>query len=151
MDKSLCMYKVKVACNESSVCNVLNFGLQFSHYLVRIMAFYRWSRIGLIITVLMVDVTIQEIHRAKPNPHKSAAKQGKVDVAAAADSKKSFEVMSEFNLEIWAYSVIAAALVGLSGIFPLLVIPMEAGPALKHGGKYIAKNICLDPTFFLLL
>ncbi|CAG5135675.1 unnamed protein product, partial [Candidula unifasciata] len=35
--------------------------------------------------------------------------------------------------EIWIFSIIGALLVGLSGIFPLLVIPLESGPALKHG------------------
>lgn len=40
------------------------------------------------------------------------------------------------RVEIWAYSVIASALVGLSGIFPLLVIPLETGEALRRGGEY---------------
>ncbi|KAK3094884.1 hypothetical protein FSP39_007473 [Pinctada imbricata] len=35
--------------------------------------------------------------------------------------------------EVWMFSICGAMLVGLSGIFPLLVIPIEAGPALKHG------------------
>ena len=117
--------------------DVLKFGPQFYHYRFGSMAFYRWTSIGLIILVLVIDVTRQEIHRTKPAHQKFAAiKSGREDyVAAAAESDKSFEVMSEFNWEIWTYSVIAASLVGLSGIFPLLVIPMEAGPALKHGGK----------------
>ena len=37
--------------------------------------------------------------------------------------------------EIWILSILSAFLVGLSGIFPLLIIPMESGPALKHGGE----------------
>ena len=40
------------------------------------------------------------------------------------------------DVEVWIYSIGGAMLVGLSGIFPLLVIPIEAGPALKHGGKF---------------
>lgn len=43
------------------------------------------------------------------------------------------------RIEIWAYSVIASALVGLSGIFPLLVIPLETGEALRRGGEYTLK------------
>lgn len=35
----------------------------------------------------------------------------------------------------WCCSICASFLIGLSGIFPLLVIPLEAGPSLKHGGK----------------
>jgi hypothetical protein len=35
---------------------------------------------------------------------------------------------------VWMYSLISAGLVGLSGIFPLLIIPLEVGEALKRGG-----------------
>ena len=38
--------------------------------------------------------------------------------------------------ETWVYATISAMLVGLSGIFPLLVIPIEAGKALRKGGKW---------------
>lgn len=44
-------------------------------------------------------------------------------------------------------SVIAALVVGLTGILPLLVIPLEAGPNLKHGGKFH----CLFLSFFVAL
>lgn len=37
--------------------------------------------------------------------------------------------------EIWILSILGAVLIGLSGVFPLLVIPLESGPALKQGGK----------------
>lgn len=33
------------------------------------------------------------------------------------------------------FSVLAALAVGCTGILPLVIIPLEAGPALKHGGK----------------
>jgi len=46
------------------------------------------------------------------------------------------------RVEVWTYSVIASALVGLSGIFPLLVIPLEAGEALRRGGEYIFLRVC---------
>ena len=127
---------------------MLKFGLQFYHYLAESMAFYRWTSIGLIIIVLTIDLTRQEIHRAKPAHQKSSAKSGKVGYVAAA--AESFEVMSEFNLEIWAYSVIAASLVGLSGIFPLLVIPIESGPALKHGGKILREISQINYKYQLL-
>ncbi|XP_014667550.1 PREDICTED: zinc transporter ZIP13-like [Priapulus caudatus] len=35
--------------------------------------------------------------------------------------------------EAWVCSLCASVLVGLCGIFPLLIIPLEAGPSLKHG------------------
>ena len=37
--------------------------------------------------------------------------------------------------ETWMYAIPSAMLVGLSGIFPLLVIPLEAVPKLKDEGK----------------
>ena len=113
---------------------VLKFGPQFLP-ISQSMAFYRWTSIGLIIFVLVINVTRQEIHRTKPVYQKSLPKSGKLGYVDTAAESDKFEVMSEFNWEIWTYSVIASSLVGLSGIFPLLVIPMEAGPALKHGGK----------------
>ncbi|CAD5111043.1 DgyrCDS395 [Dimorphilus gyrociliatus] len=39
------------------------------------------------------------------------------------------------DINTWFYSLIAAALVGLSGIFPLLVIPLEIGKNLKKGAS----------------
>ena len=33
------------------------------------------------------------------------------------------------------YSIISCMFVGLSGILPLVVIPLEAGPSLQHGGE----------------
>ena len=47
--------------------------------------------------------------------------------------------------EVWLYSVCGAILVGLSGIFPLAVIPLESGAALKHGGKY--NEIAFDERY----
>lgn len=37
--------------------------------------------------------------------------------------------------EAWLYSIPATILVGMCGIFPLLVIPVETGHALREGGK----------------
>ena len=38
--------------------------------------------------------------------------------------------------EPWVLSVVGAALVGFSGILPLLVIPLETGARLKERGEY---------------
>lgn len=108
------------------------------------MAFCRGTKIGLIIVLLQIALTSQEIHRAKTNSPKSTAKQGRVNYFDAAADSKNSEVMQEFRSEVWAYSVIASVLVGLSGIFPLLVIPMEAGPALKHGAAAAKLKLLLS-------
>ncbi|XP_026071217.1 zinc transporter ZIP13-like isoform X2 [Carassius auratus] len=41
------------------------------------------------------------------------------------------ELFSIDNLDVWFYSLVGSIAIGLSGIFPLLVIPIEAGTALK--------------------
>lgn len=46
-----------------------------------------------------------------------------------------------FHYTPWIFSLIGSSLVGLSGIFPLLVIPVEDGENLKVGGEYIYINI----------
>jgi zinc transporter 13 len=43
------------------------------------------------------------------------------------------EVVEKHTGQQWLLSLISAALVGLSGIFPLLVIPIETGKSLHHG------------------
>uniref|UniRef100_A0A4W3HLA3 Zinc transporter ZIP13 n=1 Tax=Callorhinchus milii TaxID=7868 RepID=A0A4W3HLA3_CALMI len=79
-----------------------------------------------------------DIHRAnaKKLARKAAATQG-----AAGNqrwcSQSVFQLRSWSELfvgervEAWICSMIGAVLVGLTGIFPLLVIPIKAGPALR--------------------
>jgi len=100
-----------------------------------------------------------EIHRAKAavgsRPHRPSAAQhrrGLVQQEAAwsspaklVDAVKAWiwSWTSVERAEVWTYSIIASALVGLSGIFPLLVIPLEAGEALRRGGEYFLKCLYL--------
>lgn len=46
------------------------------------------------------------------------------------------KLFNTFNYCPWIFSLIGSVLVGLSGIFPLLVIRVEEGENLKFGGKY---------------
>ncbi|XP_054469172.1 zinc transporter ZIP13 [Anoplopoma fimbria] len=41
------------------------------------------------------------------------------------------DILSSEHLHVWLLSLVGSVAVGLSGIFPLLVIPIEAGAALK--------------------
>lgn len=51
------------------------------------------------------------------------------------------ELFASEQAEVWLYSLAGSVVVGLSGIFPLLVIPIEAGAALKtEGGKFDLNN-----------
>lgn len=45
------------------------------------------------------------------------------------------ELLSIDNLDVWFCSLLGSIAIGLSGIFPLLVIPIEAGTTLKTEGK----------------
>lgn len=45
------------------------------------------------------------------------------------------ELFSMDNLDVWFCSLVGSIAVGLSGIFPLLVIPIEAGTTLKTEGE----------------
>ncbi|XP_069479211.1 zinc transporter ZIP13 [Ambystoma mexicanum] len=52
------------------------------------------------------------------------------------------DLFSEERLDAWLWSLIGSVLVGLSGVFPLLVIPIEAGAALKsEGGSQRLKQL----------
>ncbi|XP_069140208.1 zinc transporter ZIP13-like [Argopecten irradians] len=86
--------------------------------------------LGIVIYGLLISLTDGEIHRAKTS-HKSGGRGSRdIDVAKENLADDMFG-SQEFNT--WIYAICASVLVGLSGIFPLLVIPIEAGPALKHG------------------
>lgn len=45
-------------------------------------------------------------------------------------------VADYFEYQPWVFSLLGSALVGLSGIFPLFIIPIDEGADLKHGGNY---------------
>jgi len=118
----------------------------------------RWSLLVLACVVWIVVLASclpcgAEIHRAKASvgsrpqrPHFAQHRRTLAQQEAAprssvklVDAVKAWlwSWTSVERIEIWACSVIASALVGLSGIFPLLVIPLETGEALRSGGECI--------------
>ena len=44
-------------------------------------------------------------------------------------------MLPNFDYHPWVFAVIGSTLIGLSGVLPLLVIPIEEGANLKTGGK----------------
>lgn len=53
------------------------------------------------------------------------------------------ELLSTDNLDVWLCSLVGSIAIGLSGVFPLLVIPIEAGTTLKTEGKsHLGPCIC---------
>lgn len=55
------------------------------------------------------------------------------------DELLGFQAIADFfaseRADVWLCSLVGSVAVGLSGIFPLLVIPIEAGAALETAGK----------------
>lgn len=55
------------------------------------------------------------------------------------DDLSGLQAVADFlaseHANVWLLSLVGSLAVGLSGVFPLLVIPIEAGAALKTEGK----------------
>jgi len=49
------------------------------------------------------------------------------------------KAVNMYPVETWIYALISAGLVGLSGIFPLVVIPLDAEKLLEEGGPAAAR------------
>ena len=82
--------------------------------------------IGLLIGFYLHEVDgAGKIHRASPRP--ASYSNGPFSEEIPAD------LSSDYNP--WFYAIIGTLLVGLTGIFPLLVIPVEAGHKLREGGN----------------
>ncbi|XP_061194541.1 zinc transporter ZIP13-like [Saccostrea echinata] len=95
------------------------------------MAVYQLSLTVIVITLLVIPLADGEIHRTTLKT--GVPNRFSQDVASETRSAMSDPEAGRTFYEVLVYSVGGAVLVGLSGIFPLLVIPIEAGPALKHG------------------
>lgn len=85
----------------------------------------------LLLLILTVYSGNGEIHRAVKHKHPIRTQ----DTTRRAVGQAEDEQMSKHSSETWILSLVSAGLVGLSGIFPLLVIPLEAGKALRRGGE----------------
>ena len=101
-------------------------------------AMTRKALVGFLLLLLLPsDTSLVKIHRAAPRTPKGQLK----DV-----SDESLWVASDLpglftKREAWFYTIPATILVGMCGIFPLLVIPVEAGQALREGGWYWSEPI----------
>ena len=79
-----------------------------------------------------------------PGPHRpveapSSAPSCLEPIISSGDESEikytSVSSIEHHSFDIWLYALLSAVLVGLSGIFPLLIIPLDAGDSLKTGGK----------------
>lgn len=93
-----------------------------------------------VIYLSLINLTTGEIHRANALKNKlgrSANRdhQGRNHLHNHHYNHRHGPFFFGHSKETWIYSFISAALVGLSGIFPLAVIPLETGQALRKGGE----------------
>lgn len=75
---------------------------------------------------------------------------GTDNAAHGKDRQKTMDFESQWSQAV-VYSLISCTLVGLSGIFPLIVIPLEAGPSLKHGGKIMSACVVIIEYGYVLI
>lgn len=55
-----------------------------------------------------------------------------------------------FDYTPWLFSLLGSTLIGLTGIFPLFIIPIEEGANLRTGGNIFLQWHVIDPLFPLL-
>lgn len=73
---------------------------------------------------MMIQTAVAQAKTAPAGP-------GPWSIKDLVDLQYLDELMSIDNLDVWFCSLVGSIAIGLSGIFPLLVIPIEAGTALK--------------------
>lgn len=132
--------KFKDEFNATIICGLLGRLIPLDSWpcnLMCTMAFYQLPLTVLVIILLVIPPADGEIHRTTLKT--GVPNRFSQDVASETRSVMSDPEAERTFYEVFCYSLGGAVLVGLSGIFPLLVIPIEAGPALKHGGKLSTK------------
>lgn len=72
--------------------------------------------------------------------------QSPSDDGNASDVSWMLTIVWGHETQTWLFSILSACLVGLSGIFPLVIIPIDAGKSLRTGGIVL---IFLDLLVFL--
>lgn len=118
--------------------------------------------------ICALATTHAEIHRARAG-YKTTAKRSsheqssEADVAVGSEMPTNIEETMDIGVEshsasvhlleaeefrtgygVWIYSIAGSILVGFSGILPLLIMPIEAGPSLKHGAPAARLKLMLS-------
>lgn len=88
----------------------------------------------LLLLLFSTESDLVKIHRASPR-NKSKLPQENNGWFTMSRILPDFTTLFTKNREAWLYSIPCTFLVGLCGVFPLLVIPVESGHALREGGK----------------
>lgn len=100
-----------------------------------------WALAAVFVCVVLVVLTSSGV---SSNQKMTQTAMGHSTAAAAGPGRSLLDDLLGFQLladlfsseqaEVWLYALVGSIAVGLSGIFPLLVIPIEAGAALKTEG-----------------
>ncbi|XP_022805743.1 zinc transporter ZIP13-like [Stylophora pistillata] len=98
----------------------------------------KFSRISIVfllwLSVFVSETAMVKIHRAVPRNGKQTRADSDLSWLGFEPCKFLPDLSKIFmKKEAWLYSIPATILVGMCGIFPLLVIPVEAGQALREG------------------
>lgn len=97
--------------------------------------------------ILIIAPTFSEIHRARSvQTFKHRFRKVETDGKTVVDewTKWFEEKVWGHPRRVWLYSSISAGLVGLTGLFPLLVIPVNCGAGLKSKGEHsFLQQLCL--------
>lgn len=88
-----------------------------------------------LLLLLSTETSLVKIHRASPRP-KTKLTQENNGWFAMCRFLPDFSSLFSKNKDAWIYSIPCTILVGLCGVFPLLVIPVESGHALREGGEF---------------
>ena len=101
--------------------------------------------LGLCLLVLC-ELSSAEIHRAKvvTKSKQSSRMKNSYDAESAEVPMADEWTFLGHTQETWIFAMMSALLVGLSGIFPLLVIPLETGKALQKGASHNHLNMLLS-------
>ncbi|XP_070541377.1 zinc transporter ZIP13-like [Ptychodera flava] len=95
--------------------------------------------VGVLVTLYLISVA-GEIHRAKHTGKVVSQEPDFLD----EEQNKFYVIAKDSSLfEVWVYTLLATILVGLSGVFPLLVIPLCGDPS-KYKEGTPALNLLLS-------
>lgn len=101
-----------------------------------------WAIAALFIPVTLLTLTCREASSSQKMTQ-TAMYQATATAAgpgpSLTDDLPGLQAVADFlaseHTHVWLLSLVGSIAVGLSGIFPLLVIPIEAGAALKTEGR----------------
>ena len=122
-------------------------GVFFTSLMARFLAITRFVLQAILILLLFAcETNLVKIHRAYPRLAKTKFESS--TSRTPNNDQNYFPSFCDYlpdlskifiKKEAWFYSIPATLLVGMCGIFPLVVIPVESGHALREGGEIFSR------------